>query len=78
MYVQGASHRGRHTPPTALAQEGKVHRITRSGQGSTIECSFNIVVASWRFNNAKSPAAMLQEKQLGRHTYEYNTVRIPF
>ena len=30
--VQGASLRGRPTPPATLAQEGKVHEITRSGQ----------------------------------------------
>ena len=33
--IQGASLRGRHTPPATLAQEGK---IVRSGQKSTIDC----------------------------------------
>ena len=45
MYVQGASLRGRPTPPATLAQGEKVHQI-----------------ANWRLDNAKNPAAMLQEK----------------
>ena len=43
-----------------------------------IDCSFNIVFANWRIDNAKSSATMFQENQLGRHMFEYNTVRIPF
>ena len=65
MYVQGASLRGRPTPPARLAEEGKVRKTPiinmRSGQRSMIERSFFIiVVANWRLEDAKSPAAMLQ------------------
>ena len=50
-------------PLANRAQEGKVHQIIRSEQRSMIECSlFLIVVANWRFDNAKSPAALLQGK----------------
>ena len=41
----------------------------KSGRRSTIEHRFltmTVVVANWGLDNAKSPAAMLQEKQLGR------------
>ena len=54
-HIQGASLRGRHTPPATLAQEGK---IVWSGRR---ECPCLIVSANWRLENAKSPAAMLQE-----------------
>ena len=40
MYVQGASRRGRPTPPATLVQEGKAHQFTMSsGQRSMIEFS---------------------------------------
>ena len=67
--------RRQHSHSTAVytrrfAQEGKIHRITinmQSGQRSVIEHSFfmidrTAVVANWRLDNSKSPAAMLQEK----------------
>ena len=60
--VQGASLRGRHTTSATLAREGKVHQITQSGQRSTIDHSIIIVVANWRRDSAKGPAATLQEK----------------
>ena len=67
MYVKGASLRGRPTPPATLPQEGKIHQITmQSGQMSMIEYIFfmidRTIVANWRLDNAKSPAAMLHEK----------------
>ena len=38
IYIQGASLRGRLTPPATLAKEGKVHPIfMRSGQRSMVE-----------------------------------------
>ena len=64
---QGASLSGRHSPPATLAQEGVVQQIMRSGQRSVIycsfTCSFTIVVANWRLDNAKSPVAMLEEQK---------------
>ena len=50
-YLQGASLRGRHTPAT-LAQEGK---IVWSGKEAMI------VSESWRLENTRSPATVLQE-----------------
>ena len=50
--IQSASLRGRHPPPATLAQEGK---IVWSGKGAMI------VSESWRLENAKSPATILQE-----------------
>ena len=41
--IQGASLRGRHTPPATLAQEGK---IAWSGQGAMIDCKWKL--ATWK------------------------------
>ena len=56
--VYKAPLRGRPAPPATLAQEEKVHQITPNRH----RVLFVIVVANWRLDNAKSPAAMLQEK----------------
>ena len=54
--MQGASLRGRHTPPATLAQEGNIDRVNRTKKGP-----FLVVSVKWRLENAKSPAAMLQQ-----------------
>ena len=50
IYIQGAPLRGRPTPPATLAQAGKVHQITRSGQevDDCIYIFMIVVVANWR------------------------------
>ena len=58
--VQGAALRGRPTPAATLAKEDEVHQILQSGQRSMIE--YSVLILNWRLDNAKSPAAMLQEK----------------
>ena len=54
--MQGASRRGRYTPPATLAQEGK---IVWSGKGAWL-----IVLESSRLENAKSFATIPQENNL--------------
>ena len=60
--VQGASHRGRPTPPATLAQKGKKYiKLCEANRGPRLNLVL-IVIANRRLDNAKSPAAMLQEK----------------
>ena len=63
--IQGASLRGRHTPPATLAQEGK---IVWSGQR---ECRCLIASESWRLENPKSPATILEKRTQAPHAWVY-------
>ena len=54
--IQGASIRGRHSPPATLAQEGKRSKLCEVDMGPRF-----VVGVNWRLDNAKSPAVMLQE-----------------
>ena len=45
---------------------GRKNSVKRTKKGPCL-----IVIANWRLENAKSPAAMLQENTHRRHTHEY-------
>ena len=59
MSLHGASLRGRHSPRATLAQEGKIYVMCSGQRGGPHDLL--IIGANWRLENAKSPAAMLQE-----------------
>ena len=57
--IQGASLRGRPSPPAALAQEGKIEiNILNYVKRTKVH---DRLYASWRLECAKNPAAMIQE-----------------
>ena len=66
IYTRRFASREAYAARYARSGRKKVHQMMRSGQRSMIDyirgSFFVIVVANWRLDNAKSPAAMLQEK----------------
>ena len=65
VHVQGASLRGRHTPPATLTQEGK---IVWSGQREGLCLICKCKLATWK---CQEPRRHAPGKQPRRHTHEY-------
>ena len=77
-YTQGASLRGRPTPPATLAHEGKKYiKLCEANKDPRLNLVFlMIVTANRRLDNAKSPAAILQEKTAPTPARTPHTLRV--